>query len=260
MAIYVWRTEGRRRALEGIGAFVLAAVLVIGPFAALAFGGVGFSLRTQLERHLQFESLGASVLLALSNLGVRHADYVYHAPNSVDLSGGLAESVGVLTTLLQAAAIVSVAVVSMRGRQSPERLVAASAAAVGAFVAFGKVLSPQYVIWLLPLVVILDAVRARIALAALLVALGLSQIEFAYGDQLKVGAWPVWCLLPRNLLLVGVFGLLLLQTVDSGGRHRARPQARHEHRSRCPGRPSRLDRRGRGRGDHLDADEARGPN
>ena len=61
----------RVRSLRGGGtvAFVAAAAVLTLPFFLLAPGGVGFSFWTQLRRHLQIESLGASILLVGSKLG-----------------------------------------------------------------------------------------------------------------------------------------------------------------------------------------------
>jgi hypothetical protein len=82
-------------------------------------------------------------------------------------------------------------------------------AAVLAFVAFGKVLSPQYMIWLIPLV---PLVRSRVAQLLLVGALVLTQVEFPgrywqLATDLKPSIAGV--VLARDLVLVALFGLLL---------------------------------------------------
>ena len=51
--------------------------------------------------------------------------------------------------------------------RDPERLIRYSAAAVVAFVAFDKVLSPQFIIWLIPLVPLVGGRRGLVASALL---------------------------------------------------------------------------------------------
>ena len=104
----------------GIAYVVAGAVLVL-PFFALAPGGVGFSLWTQLKRHLQIESLGASILLAGSKLGIHHVGWIRGKPGSIDIGGRLADSVGVLSSVLALALVVAVAWAFWRGPDDDER-------------------------------------------------------------------------------------------------------------------------------------------
>ena len=52
-------------ALVALGVCCAVVALVFLPFVALSPGGVVWSLRRQLDRPLQIESLGAAVLIAL---------------------------------------------------------------------------------------------------------------------------------------------------------------------------------------------------
>src|SRR5205085_7875571 len=52
-AIRLWRTSGERAVVRAAAAFVLVSLLAFGYFALTAFGGLGFSVKTQLQRHLQ---------------------------------------------------------------------------------------------------------------------------------------------------------------------------------------------------------------
>src|SRR5204863_5467336 len=198
------RLEGpvwRRRPLRAgpIAAFVVSAGSLFVPFFALAPGGVGFSFKTQIERHLQIETLGSSVLLAGSKLGIHHVDWIAGKPGSIDLGGAVPDVVASLSSLLALALVALVAARYWRGSDTDARLVTAWAAAVAAWTVFGKVLSPQYMTWLVPLVPLAAGRRGLHAAAVFLGALMLTQVEYFCGDHgLRDQDWVVWALLVRN--------------------------------------------------------------
>src|SRR5262249_34031015 len=147
----VWRRAGRREALACLGILAGVVVAIFLPFIALSPHGVWHSISTQTSRPLQIESLGAGALLvahAVAGLGLT----MESSHGSQNLAGGTPDALAVLQTVLQAAAIVAVWFWFARGPADRDRLVRAFAAAVCAFIAFGKVLSPQFLIWLVPLV------------------------------------------------------------------------------------------------------------
>ena len=87
-------------------------------------------------------------------------------------------------------------------------LLAVAATAVG-FVAFAKVLSPQYLLFLVPLVPLVDSM---IAWGVMLLALGLTQVWARFPEPFlqitHLGA-VIWAALARNLVLVVLYALLL---------------------------------------------------
>ena len=84
----------------------------------------------------------------------------------------------------------------------------AFATSVAGFLAFTKVLSPQYVVWLIPLA----PFGGIAAMLLLLAALALAQSwYFHYHDLWAVGP-QAWTLLSRNLVLVALYTLLLWKT------------------------------------------------
>lgn len=200
---WVWRRRGRRAALEW-GALVAAVVAVCFlPFVVLAPGGVAHSLGTQLSRPLQIESLGSSALIAAHHVfgvGLR----VVSSHGSQNLAGGAADAAAAVSTVLQLAALVVVWALFARGPATRERLVVASAAAVASFVAFGKVFSPQFLIWLLPVV---PLVRRQAAWLLLVAALLLTQVWFPHRYwPLALAFAPLqsWALLARDLCAVAL--------------------------------------------------------
>jgi hypothetical protein len=216
-AVFVPIAVRRVRSVTAAGtAYVVAAAVLVLPFFALAPGGVGFSLKTQLERHLQIESLGSSILLAGSKLGLHHEGWIDGKPGSIDLGGGAANAVGVVSTVVAALLVLGTAWAFWRGPDDDARQVTAWAAAVTAFVTFGKVLSPQYLTWLIPLVPLAAGRKGRWAAIVFLGVLCLTQFEYLFHKHgLEQQDWTVWVLLVRNAGLVAVFALLLLQLLES---------------------------------------------
>jgi hypothetical protein len=196
----------------GAVAFVVSVGVLVLPFFVLAPGGVGYSFYTQLKRHLQIESLGASVLLAGSKLGIHHVVWIRGKPGSIDLGGRLPDLVGGLSSVLSLALVLLVARAYWQGRDDDRRLVTAWAAAITAFTVFGKVLSPQYLVWLVPLVPLAAGRRGLYAAGTLLLALALTQPEYLWQKYgLRNQNWSVWLLLARNGLLVATFWFLYTQ-------------------------------------------------
>ena len=214
---YVWRNRGRREALVCAACAAGAVLLVFLPFVALSPGGVWESVSRQLERPLQVESLGAALLLVAHHVfgtGVT-GETSYGSQN---LDGTSADVVGIVSSVLQAVVLLWIWIEFARGPATRERLVRASAAAVCAFIAFGKVLSPQFLIWLIPLVPLVRGRRGVAAGALLTAAFVLTQVWFPFRYfrlSLDFEAGLSWVLLARDLALVA-----LTATIATSLRHR----------------------------------------
>jgi uncharacterized membrane protein len=207
---YVWRRYGRREALvcAAIFAGVVAAIFL--PFVRLSPGGVWDSLHRQADRPLQIESLGSSFLLVAHQLGFWTVR-LNLSHGSQNQGGSLADTLAAIQSVVQLVVVVALWIAFARGPATPERLVRYSAACVAAFIAFGKVLSPQFLIWLLPLVPLVRGRRGLAASAVLAVALVLTQLWFPYRYwrlALHQDAIATWLVFARDLVLVALVVVL----------------------------------------------------
>jgi uncharacterized membrane protein len=232
--LYVARRRGVDEARRGLVAFLLALVVVVGPFLVLGPGGVRFSLTRQTGRALQIETLGSSALLAAHSLGA-YTPHPHFGSGSWNLDGSLPDALAALQTAIQLAAVLLVWIVFARGSRSREQLLVASAAAVAVWAVFGKVLSPQYLLWLLPLVaLVVGRSPAKLAVPAVLVAaLGLTHAVYPnrYDELIRLDSLPIWLLVARNALLIVLAAALVARLYREGvaeevGGERERGQAR----------------------------------
>jgi uncharacterized membrane protein len=206
LAWLVARGEGRT-ALRGGCALVAVVALLAGVSVAASPSGTLDALRYQTDRPVQIESL--------PSLGIRLADALGGAaPVRVDTfkSDGLehpaSDAVAAVSIALGAAAVALLAAGAGR-RRDPRALVLGSLGAVAAFAAFGKVLSPQYLVWTMPLGVLALAWRRWALAAAVGAATALTLVEFpAHYFALRDGAgFPLALVAARDLVLVAVVAL-----------------------------------------------------
>ncbi len=208
---YVLRRAGVREAVVCAGAALATAAAIVLPFALVAPQGVWDALSIHATRGLQIESLGAGALLAAHHVGGLGLTVV-SGSGSQNLAGTGADAVALVQTLLQAAVVLALWVAFWRGPADRERLVRYSAATVCAFVALGKVLSPQFLIWLIPLVPLVGGRRGLAASGMLGAAAVLTQIwfPFRYWDLVDdFDATASWLVLARDLTLVAIVAVLV---------------------------------------------------
>jgi hypothetical protein len=216
--VEAWELGGREEVKRALGWFAGVLVLVHLPFAVLGPGGLRFSYWLQLKRGLEVESLAGGVLLVLDRLGLHSVALRDEAPGSRDAVGSLPAALAAVSSLALVTAVLYVAWLYLRGHR--DRLVAA-AAAVTAFVAFNKVLSPQYTAWLVPLV----PAAGLAASAVLVVVLALTHAEFnrfaeSHGSVEHWGQVLSWWILARDVALVGLFAVLAVK-LRAGARPRS---------------------------------------
>jgi hypothetical protein len=190
------RLGARRGTAFAAGTLGVAAAIFV-PFLALAPGGVGHSFHQQLFRPLQLESLGGALLIAwhhVAGTGIG-LESTYGSQN---IAGAAARTFSVVLTVALVAALL---LVWARTRD----VLSGAAACVAALLAFGKVFSPQFVVWLVPFVAVVPDLVATLLLIASLV---LTQSWFPrhYWDLAQnLVIWQSGELLARDLVVVALF-------------------------------------------------------
>lgn len=204
------RTPWKSKAI-GLATFV--ATLAVGGSAWFWLGGEGLlrSIRYHGERGLEIESLAASAYMVAHKLaGVLVFSYFGHG--GFNLSGPGIGDAARLSPIIQAALLVLVAA---RARQAdPSDSLRFAAAALLAFLVFGKVLSPQYLIWLFPFLAALDGPKATAARWLFLACCVLTTMIFPtrFGALLTFRDDAVVILAARNVGLVVLFAILIRVT------------------------------------------------
>jgi hypothetical protein len=208
--VHVWRTRGPRAAALWAAGVVLVDAAIFLPFAVISPSGLRASFHAQLSRPLQLESLGGAVLVALHHLAGTSL-HVVTSYGSQNLVGTGTHAAEIATTIVGVLALVTVWVLYARLPADGERLVAHAAAAVAVTLAFGKVFSPQFVIWLIPLVPLVRGRRGVTASALLAAALLLTQLWFPQHYWALARGFAQresWLLLARDLAIVALAAVL----------------------------------------------------
>ncbi|WP_164014795.1 glycosyltransferase family 87 protein [Pyxidicoccus trucidator] len=207
----------RRGAWDSTRRLLLGLVLGVLPLVPLSafwpwWGFASF----HVERGLQVESLGASLLWGAHLLGLVPDVRWEHAPAAYELHGAAAEWVKDVSRWLWVAGSLGAAAVGLRAvrHRVPERVEDLARLALGpliAFVVLNPVLSPQYLVWLTGVAGLALLSGSRWAPAAIFVAAVMTRGIFAGSTyDTGIGAPHAVLLLVRNGLLLAA-GLALVQ-------------------------------------------------
>jgi len=204
-----------------VGGLLLVATVAVAGWARLLS-----PLTYQAERGLQIESVAATPVMTAWWL-VPGRWTVFYAPSKAfEITGPGVEMLLAASTLATLLYVVALGLAGWRLWQVRDRAGAATVvwwtlAAVTGFVVTGKVLSPQYLLWLLPVaaagLVVADGRVLRSWTVGLLVASALTQVVFptTYGaitTGLGAPPWvPVVALVARNVLMIQLLAVAAVQ-------------------------------------------------
>ena len=225
---------GRGRRAEAVTGLVIAAAavaLTVGAGIGLSTEGAGNAVEYHVDRPVQIESLPATVLNGIEEAGGTAPEPVdSHRSDGLDHPAAdaiTAGFIGVLAVVLLALTLCAWRLDDVRG------LGLAALAAAAAVATLGKVLSPQFMLWLVPLAAVAWAWRmyllATVTTAA--IAMTLAWFPDRYFDLVDRDELPLALVAGRNAVL-----LLMLLVVARELRRLVRGSGA-DAESTPPGRP-----------------------
>lgn len=232
--------RARRAPLAALG-FVVTLALFLSPALLAGSSGLAYALRFQIDRHLQVESIWATPALVL-HLTTGWALQIASRSRALVILGP-GDALGQLGTPVLIVVVLAIYWAWWRRRQLPRQrnqtLLMGTAALILASAILTKVLSPQYLLWVMPSFALLPLSRAPagdvravtgrphrsalaiVSLVAFGAALPLTQWIYPmhYGELVQlVLPVPIAVLAIRNLLLVLALAALLMALWKVGSR------------------------------------------
>ena len=235
-----WRRRQLGELWMGPLAAALAALIVSLPFLIASPTGLANAFLYHVERPLQIESSWSSPLLLAGRFG-GFSLRIMNAYGSHNVYSSLSNTFVTLSTPVTALLLIGGYILFYRwgdsGGEAREGLAGGWGAAqlprfalvaVGAFIFAGKVFSPQFLIWVIPLVALVKGAGRRWVIGLFAGVLILTQIEFPfnYWRLLELNAAVVSLVSIRNILLGATLVFTLVSLVKKA---RGRESGEHTH-------------------------------
>jgi len=200
----IWRTS------------LIFAVCAVTPFLYYlsqthTVSGLTYIFRYHFQRPMQIESVLAMPMM-LGQLRDRTTIVITSSYGSQGIESSAAHALASMSGVLMAIAMTGIYALIWRRREllrsAPQHVPLAVLALILAFMTFGKVLSPQYFIWILPALALICLENAWLGVLGMAV-IGLTQVEFpaGYWGLVNLERHSIIILLVRNWLLVTLFVL-----------------------------------------------------
>lgn len=211
MVIWQRHRTSARRAWAGLAGCLAIVVVVAAPFVAMSPSGTWDVAQYHLDRPLQVESTGAAYLLGLDAL----VDIPVSIEDSFGSQGLPGTGPAVIAGISTAALIVLLGAIAwslwigLRRARPPgdaRLFVAACAATTVALLVCGKVLSPQFLVWLLPVAFVVAGRYgpATFALTVAAMLLTLAYFPHRYWDLVALHEGPIALLVLRDSVLIAL--------------------------------------------------------
>jgi Glycosyltransferase family 87 len=211
--LLIWQRHraGARAAWGGLAACLAVVLVVVAPFAIASPSGTWDLVEYHIDRPLQIESTGSAYLLGLHAL----ADIPITVESSFGSQGLEGTGPAIIAALSAAVLVVLICAIAwslwigLRRARPPgdaRLFVAAAAATIVTLLVAGKVLSPQFLVWLLPVAFL---VAGRYGPAAFAIAVGAMLLTLAYfpdryWDLVALEPLPIALLVLRDTALIAL--------------------------------------------------------
>lgn len=204
--LYYLRNRQYRRICWVILVFAVSSLVIVTPFLAAAPDGLSSFINYHAERGIQLESTYSAFALVAGKTGLTSIELDFSA-GSWNITGPLADTLLIMSTyLLLFLLLMSYWLIYSRIKPGESQIInlgTYSLLIVAVTLIATKILSPQYLIWLIPLIPL--AVGLRYGIWAVFVVIGaLTYYIFPvnYLELIDLKAWPVAILLARDILLI----------------------------------------------------------
>ena len=204
-----WRNRQYRSATAGILTALLIGAVFILPFVFLGLESLKSLAEYHMQRGIQLESTYSSFLLIADRLGLTQINPVFNY-GSWNLIGGPTETLTKLSSYFIVILLVLVYGFIFRsikpGKSQSTRLGTYALLVLSIVLITSKVLSPQYLIWLVPIIPLVLQRGRNIILAFFVLIGALSYYLFphVYMELTRLEIVPVTILFFRNLFLIAL--------------------------------------------------------
>jgi hypothetical protein len=209
----------------------LSALIIAIPFLISAPGGLASAFLYHAERPLQIESSWSSPLLLMRMLDHGFPLEILNSYGSLNVFASGSQLLSIISGPVTALFLLGGYALFLRGSRGDETpgwssgmVVRYAAVAVATFIAGGKVFSPQFLIWLVPLVPLIKGADRRVVTGLFAAVLVLTHVEFPFLY------WQLYMQRPAVIMEValrnaGLAALALAMALNLGSAYRLRMSA-----------------------------------
>jgi uncharacterized membrane protein len=215
LIIYLCMNGRKMEALKGVGICVLIGCITMLPFFIADPETMLMFLTYHMDRGMQIESVASSVLMLLGYFDIIDIGYIFNY-GSDNIYGAVPDAVAGCMLYLMAASIAATYVaygskVRHADKDMFPRFNAACLAVIMLFMLVNKVLSPQYIIWMIPFVTVmiphLESEWKMRSVIIMGVMIGLTQLNMVFNYVIVGLGEPLT--LPGILILIVRNGILV---------------------------------------------------